>query len=349
LTVFDLASKKIEVKELKKDLESGRTWEDLKLQAELSKKFFDLEGTIKKIELLEKEISDYIELHKLTNQDFSFYQELEEKFNDLHKKITQEEKVLFLSGPYDKSDAILEINSGAGGRDAQDWAGMLLRMYQRYVSKKGWKSKIIDQDFGESSSDGKTGIKEAILEISGKFAYGFLKREQGVHRLVRISPFSAQQLRHTSFASVEVIPVLPKTQLKSIEIKPDDIKIDTYRASGPGGQYVNKRETAIRIIHIPTNITVTCQSERSLSLNKEKAIEILLAKIYQKKQSEEEKKIEAIKGKRVSPEWGNQIRSYILHPYKLVKDYRTETESKDPEDVLEGNLDLFIESQIKLR
>ncbi|MDD5221511.1 MAG: PCRF domain-containing protein, partial [Candidatus Pacebacteria bacterium] len=207
MTVFDLASKKIEVKELKKDLESGRTWEDLKLQAELSKKFFDLEGTIKKIELLEKEISDYIELHKLTNQDFSFYQELEEKFNDLHKKITQEEKVLFLSGPYDKSDAILEINSGAGGRDAQDWAGMLLRMYQRYVSKKGWKSKIIDQDFGESSSDGKTGIKEAILEISGKFAYGFLKREQGVHRLVRISPFSAQQLRHTSFASVEVISV----------------------------------------------------------------------------------------------------------------------------------------------
>jgi len=349
LTVFDLASKKIEVKELKKDLESGRTWEDLKLQAELSKKFFDLEETIKKVESLEKEIADYTELHKLTNQDFSFYQELEEKFNDLQKKIAQEEKVLFLSGPYDKSDAILEINSGAGGRDAQDWAGMLLRMYQRYVSKKGWKSKIIDQDFGEASSDGKTGIKEAILEISGKFAYGFLKREQGVHRLVRISPFSAQQLRHTSFASVEVIPVLPRTQLKSIEVKPDEIKIDTYRASGPGGQYVNKRETAIRIIHIPTNITVTCQSERSLSLNKEKAMEIILAKIYQKKQSEEEKKIEAIKGKRISPEWGNQIRSYILHPYKLVKDYRTETESKDPEDVLEGNLDLFIESQIKLR
>lgn len=349
MTVFDIANKKIESQSLKKDLESGRTWEDLKLQTELSKKFFDLEETIKKIESLEKEISDYIELHKLTNQDFAFYQELEDKFNDLQKKITQEEKVLFLSGPYDKSGAILEINSGAGGRDAQDWAGILLRMYQRYIQKKGWKSKIIDQNFGESSSDGKTGIKEVLLEISGKFAYGFLKKEQGVHRLVRISPFSAQQLRHTSFASVEIIPILPKTQLKSIDLKADEIKIDTYRASGPGGQYVNKRETAIRITHIPTNIIVTCQSERSLSLNKEKATEILLAKIYQKRQLEEEKKIEAIRGKRVSPEWGNQIRSYILHPYKLVKDYRTEVESKDPENVLEGGLDEFIEAQVKLK
>jgi peptide chain release factor 2 len=315
----------------------------------VSKKFFDIEELIKKTEGLEKEINDYIELHKLTNQDFSFYQELEDKFTELQKKINQEEKTLFLSGPYDKANAILEINSGAGGRDAQDWAGILLRMYQRYVIKKGWKSKIIDQDFGDSGPEGKIGIKEAIIEITGKFAYGFLKGEQGVHRLVRISPFSSQQLRHTSFASVEIIPVLEKTLLKSVELRPDELKIDTYKASGPGGQYVNKRETAIRVTHIPTNINVTCQSERSLSLNKEKALEILSAKIYQKRLAEEEKKIADIKGKRVSPEWGNQIRSYILHPYKLVKDYRTEVESKDPDKVLEGDLDEFIEAQVKLR
>jgi peptide chain release factor 2 len=308
-----------------------------------------LEETIKKIEGLEKEINDYIELHNLTNQDFEFYQELEDKFIELQKKINQEEKTLFLSGKYDKGNAILEINSGAGGRDAQDWAAMLLRMYQRYIVKKGWKSKIIDQDFGDSGPEGKIGIKEAIIEITGKFAYGFLKGEQGVHRLVRISPFSAQQLRHTSFASVEIIPVLEKTLLKSVELRPDELKIDTYKASGPGGQYVNKRETAIRVIHIPTNINVTCQSERSLSMNKEKALEILSAKIYQKRLAEEEKKIADIKGKRVSPEWGNQIRSYILHPYKLVKDYRTEVESKDPEKILEGDLDEFIEAQVKLR
>jgi len=348
LTVFDIESKKKEYQELKKDLESGRTWDDLKLQTEVSKKFFDLEEMIKNIQSLNKEIDDYAQLHQLTNQDMEFYQELEDKFQDLQKRVSQEEISIFLSGPYDKSDAILEINSGAGGRDAQDWANMLLRMYQRYAQNKGWKTKIIDQDFGETGPDSRVGIKEAIIEIKGKFAYGFLKKEQGVHRLVRISPFSGQQLRHTSFASIEVIPVLPKTQLKNVEVRADELKIDTYHSSGPGGQYVNKRETAIRIVHLPTNITVTCQSERSLAMNKDKAMEILLAKLYQRKILEEEKKIQAIKGKRVSPEWGNQIRSYILHPYKLVKDYRTETESKNPEAVLDGDLDEFIQAQIKI-
>ncbi len=242
----------------------------------------------------------------------------------------------------------MEIFSGAGGIDAQDWATILIRMFERYCERKGFQTKIIHQSFGEGGGpEGRIGTKSATLEIKGNYAYGFLKKETGVHRLVRQSPFSAKKLRHTSFALVEVLPEIGKKEQEEIKIKDEDLRLDTFRASGPGGQYVNKRESAVRITHIPTEITVSSQSERLQGLNKDKAMKVLYAKLYQLKETERQKELKEIKGKAVSASWGNQIRSYVLHPYKLVKDLRTGVETSDVEEVLDGNLDQFIEAEIK--
>jgi peptide chain release factor 2 len=214
-------------------------------------------------------------------------------------------------------------------------------MYQRYSVRKGFSTKIIHQAFGEAGGpEGRIGTKSVTLEVKGLYAYGFLKKETGVHRLVRISPFSAQKLRHTSFALVEVLPEIEK--VKDIKIKPEELKIETFRSSGPGGQYVNKRESAVRISHLPTGISVSSQSERLQGQNREKAMKILYAKILQLKEKEQKKEIKEIKGERKSASWGNQIRSYVLHPYKLVKDLRTNLETSDVERVLDGDLDEFI-------
>lgn len=258
------------------------------------------------------------------------------------------EQRVFLSGKYDQGNAILSIYSGAGGQDAQDWTTILLRMYERYSAFKGFKTKILHQSFGEGGGpEGRIGTTQVTLEIKGKYAYGLLKKEAGVHRLVRISPFSPQKLRHTSFALVEVLPEI-KTETSAIKIRPEDLKIEFYRASGPGGQYVNKRETSVRITHLPTGIVVSCQSERLQGQNRKKAEEMLLSKLHQLKEEKKKEEISKIKGKRISIEWGNQIRSYFLHPYKLVKDLRTGLETSDVEEVLDGNLDNFIEAEIKI-
>jgi peptide chain release factor 2 len=315
-------------------------------QKEMLKKFADLEEFVEKWEEIRKEIEELRELYQISKGDSEYKREIEENIQKLEKIIKDEEIKTFLSSPYDKLDAILEIRAGAGGKDAQDWATMLLRMYQKFCEKKGFKIKILSQSFGEPGPESRIGTKEVSLKVKGKYAYGILKGEKGVHRLVRISPFSAQGLRHTSFASVEVTPVLKKSD-SSIKIRPEDLRIETFRASGPGGQYVNRRETAVRIVHLPSGITVSCQSERSQARNREIAMEMLLAKLHQKKELEEKEKIEKIKGKRVVPAWGNQIRSYIFHPYKLVKDHRTGIESSDVEGVLNGELEKFIEAEIK--
>jgi peptide chain release factor 2 len=266
----------------------------------------------------------------------------------LEKKIKEKEFQVFLSGKYDRGDAILSIYAGAGGQDAQDWATMLLRMYERYSDLRGWKTEVLHQSFGEGGGpEGRIGTKSATLEIKGSYAYGFLKKETGVHRLVRISPFSAKKLRHTSFALVEVLPEFGKETEKEIKIRPEDVKLDTFRASGPGGQYVNRRESAVRITHLPTGIVVACQSERLQGLNREKAMKILTAKLYQLKEAGLREKIKEIKGDKISARFGNQIRSYVLHPYKLVKDLRTKVETSDPERVLDGDLNKFIETEIK--
>jgi len=272
----------------------------------------------------------------------------EGEIEGLEKEISKEDIKTFLSGKYDKNNAIMEIYSGAGGLDAQDWATMLLRMYQRYCQQKSFQTKIIHQSFGEGGGpEGRIGTKSVTLEIKGNYAYGFLKKETGVHRLVRQSPFSAKKLRHTSFALVEVLPEIGRESKEEIEIKAEEIKLDTFRASGPGGQYVNRRESAVRLTHLPTGIVVSCQSERLQGLNKEKAMEILYSKLYQLKEAERQKEIKEVKGKAVSASWGNQIRSYVLHPYKMVKDLRIGVETSDVEGILDGDIEQFVEAEIK--
>lgn len=294
------------------------------------------------------EIEDLKQFSDLADIDEKVYGEIEEKADKLDKIIKKEEFRTFLSGKYDSKGAILSIYSGAGGLDSQDWATMLLRMYQRYCERKGFKTTLLHQAFGEGGGpEGRIGTKAVTVEIEGKYAYGFLKRENGVHRLVRISPFSSQKLRHTSFALIEVLPSLPKEIEKEIEIRPEEINLETFRASGPGGQYVNKRESAVRITHIPTGIQVSCQVERLQGQNRERAMKILYAKLYRLKEESHQKEMKEIKGDKVSASWGNQIRSYVLHPYKMVKDLRTVVETSDPESVLDGDLDQFIEAEIK--
>lgn len=268
------------------------------------------------------------------------------KFED---RIRSLEVKVFLSGKYDHGNTILSIYSGAGGQDAQDWATILLRMYERYCSIQGFKAQLLHQSFGEGGGpEGRIGTKSATLEVKGDYAFGLLKRENGVHRLVRLSPFSAKSLRHTSFALVEVLPEISEKE-EDININTEDLKMDFYRSSGPGGQNVNKRETAVRITHLPTGIVVACQSERLQGLNREKAMKILAAKLYQLREEEAKKKMQDIKGKNVSASWGNQIRSYVLHPYKMVKDLRTDFETSNVESVLDGKLDKFIEAEILKR
>jgi len=221
-------------------------------------------------------------------------------------------------------------------------------MYERYFSLKGWKAQVLHQSFGGPGPEGRIGVKQAVVEVKGKYAYGYLRREQGVHRLVRISPFSAKSLRHTSFASVDVMPELSKEEQKEIEVKPDDLKIDTFRSSGPGGQNVNKRETAIRITHIPTGIVVAVQTSRTQGENRDKAMQLLYAKLYLIQEEERQKKRDMEKGERKSIEWGSQIRSYVLHPYKLIKDHRTGYEESNVEAVLDGNLDEFVKASLRI-
>ncbi len=297
---------------------------------------------------LKKELNELKELAKLIKEDSTLVTEIEERYRSLKDKIRREEVKAFLSGEYDKRDAIFQIFAGAGGIDAQDWATMLQRMFKRYCAFKGFQVKVLHQSFGEGGGpEGRIGTKSVTLEIKGPFAYGFLKKETGVHRLVRISPFSAKKLRHTSFALIEVLPEIGKEEQKEIKINPEELKIETFRASGPGGQYVNRRESAIRITHLPTGIVVTNQSERLQGLNRGKAMEVLYARLYQIKKTEKEKELKKIKGETTSASWGNQIRSYVLHPYKLVKDLRTGVETSDVEGVLNGDLDEFITAEIK--
>lgn len=315
-------------------MQSPDFWRDHKRAGELSKELNDLKEVVAYWEVFEQKLEQYSEMSE--SELFGFSSELLGFKKDFDKQYAE----LFLSGKYDYGNALLYIYSGAGGVDAQDWASMLLKMYQKYAGSRGWGFQILDQSFGEQG-----GIKHAVAEISGRYAYGYLKGEVGVHRLVRISPFSAQKLRHTSFALVDVLPEIEDVK---IEIDPKDLKIDTFRSSGPGGQNVNKLETAVRITHLPTNTVVAVQSERSQAQNKEKAMRLLksrLAKMMEDKQFAKLNQLRAeTHGKEI--EWGNQIRSYVLNPYKQVKDHRTGVESTQPEKVLDGELSDFIESEI---
>lgn len=266
--------------------------------------------------------------------------EVEEKYKRLSKKFDQAELELLMGNKHDRGDAILIIHAGSGGVEAQDWAEMLMRMYLRYIERRGWKAKIGDKIMGNEA-----GIKSVTIEVSGRYAFGYLKAEGGTHRLVRQSPFDADHARHTSFALVEVFPVIEDD--KEIEINPEDLKIDTFRSSGAGGQSVNKTSSAVRITYLPKNIVVSCQSERSQRQNKETALKILKSKLYKElAEKREEERVKA-RGEHVEASFGHQIRSYVLHPYKMVKDHRTNLEVKNTEKVLDGGIHKFIETYLK--
>ena len=269
------------------------------------------------------------------------HDEIAEKLKSLNQKFEKFEFYLLMAGKYDRANAIMAIHSGTGGREAQDWAEMLMRMYFRFAERQGWRVRILDESRG---SEG--GLKSATVLIQGTWAYGYLKSEAGVHRLVRISPFDAEKMRHTSFALVEVLPELPESV--DIKIDPSELRIDTFCAGGHGGQSVNTTHSAVRIVHIPTKITVSCQNERSQQQNKETALKILKTRLHQLEEEKRTEKKEALRGEYAAAEWGNQIRSYVLQPYRMVKDHRTKYETADTEGVLDGNLEPFMESYLRL-
>ena len=274
--------------------------------------------------------------------DQTFQAELESNLSSFRKELEEFELQTLLSSEDDSKNAILTIHSGAGGTEACDWAAMLLRMYLRWIEGRGFSYQMMDLLSGEEA-----GVKSAVVEVKGEYAYGYLKAESGVHRLVRISPFDANKRRHTSFASVFVYPEIEDNI--QVEIKEEDLRIDTYRASGAGGQHVNKVSSAVRITHIPTNIVVQCQNERSQHKNREMAMKILRSKLYQLKKEEEEKKLEKIESQKKKIEWGSQIRSYVFHPYNLVKDHRTAVETSNTQAVMDGDLDRFINAFLALK
>jgi peptide chain release factor 2 len=291
---------------------------------------------------MEAKALDLLDLFRLAESegDAELAEAVEKDAQTLAADLEEMELTLALSGEYDRRDAILAVHAGAGGTDSQDWAEMLLRMYVRWAEKRGYKANVIDLMQGEEA-----GIKSATVEVSGRNAFGYLRAERGVHRLVRISPYDASHARHTSFAKIEVMPEVESDA--EVNINPDDLRIDVFRASGHGGQNVQKNSTAVRITHIPTNIVVTCQNERSQGRNKDLALKVLESRLLEIEIEKQEAERARLKGENVSAGWGNQIRNYVLHPYKMVKDHRTNYETSNAEAVLDGDLDPFIRAYQK--
>jgi peptide chain release factor 2 len=336
--VFDFTKKKEKLEQLQKQSEDANIWNIPENAQRIMKKIANLRSEVDDWQALQQRISDAIELAQL--DDETLREELEIEVSELEQDVEGREYEAMLSGKYSHGDALLAIHAGAGGIDAQDWAEMLERMYLRWAETKGYQTEILDLSEGEEA-----GIKSITVAVNGRNAYGYLRPEKGVHRLVRLSPFDAAHRRHTSFALVEVLPEVDDDT--EVEINPEDLRIDVYRSSGAGGQNVQKNATAIRITHLPTNLVVTCQNERSQTQNRENAMKVLRSRLLELKNQEQEEQIAELRGEYKKAEWGSQIRSYVLHPYQMVKDHRTNYEIGNAQSVLNGNIDGFIDAYLR--
>jgi peptide chain release factor 2 len=339
---FDVEALRGEAEELGDEMSRPGFWDDPEEAKAVSARFSRVQGRIELLDGLRGSLSDSGELLELAEEDRELLLEVEEELGRVERVLEEQEIARLFSGEYDEGDAILTINPGAGGVDSQDWAEMLARMYRRWAERRGLGLEVIEYTEGEEA-----GIKSATFTVSGEYAFGLLSAERGVHRLVRISPFDAGARRHTSFASVAVAPVVGEAV--EVEIEEKDLKVDTYRASGAGGQHVNKTDSAVRITHLPTGIVAQCQNERSQHQNREVAMRVLRARLFELEREKREKEIAAQSGEKAEIEWGSQIRSYVLHPYKLVKDHRTGEETANVDRVLDGDLDAFIYAYLKNR
>ncbi|NTW15158.1 MAG: peptide chain release factor 2 [Candidatus Moranbacteria bacterium] len=339
---LDVPAKELRREELRQKSVSPDLWNDPAAAAATLRELESIERELGALDRIGRELRDLEELSVIEGLGPEEEKDMVSQAESLSRELEEWEFKLLFSGPHDRGDALLSVHAGAGGVDAQDWAEMLLRMYLRYAERAGFDAVVIDESRGTEA-----GVKSATIEIRGEFAYGYLRTEAGVHRLVRLSPFNADRLRQTSFALVEVLPVLSDTG--AVEVKPEELRIDTYRASGAGGQHVNKTESAVRVTHLPTGVVASSQSERSQLQNREQAMKLLRAKLYQRAIEERVRETKELKGEHKSAEWGNQIRSYVLHPYNLVKDHRTKEETADTAGVLDGKIETFIERALRYR
>lgn len=339
-SIFDLSSKKNELNTLKLESEVQEFWNSPDTAQKTMKRIAQLENQINEWDEIAAEIEGLKSLLEL--DDGSLTEEIETSVAKLEYILAEKEITILLSGQYDQGNALLAIHAGAGGTDSQDWAAMLERMYLRWAELKGYKTEILDRTAGEEA-----GLKSVTISVQGDLAYGYLSCEKGVHRLVRLSPFDAAHRRHTSFALVEVLPEIEDNS--EIVIRPEDIEIEVYKSSGAGGQNVQKNMTAVRIIHLATGLVVTCQNERSQTQNRESALKVLRSRLFEIQQQERSDEVSELKGEFKKVEWGSQIRSYVLHPYQMVKDHRNDYETGNTQAVLDGHIDGFIEAFLKMK
>lgn len=339
-SIFDLSAKKIELNSLRLESAEQEFWNKPDSAQKVMKRISQLEDQINEWDEIAIEIDGLRSL--LEMDDGSLTEELEASVTKLESILAEKEITILLSGQYDQGNALLAIHAGAGGTDSQDWAAMLERMYLRWAELRGYKTEILDRTAGEEA-----GLKSVTISVQGKLAYGYLRCEKGVHRLVRLSPFDAAHRRHTSFALVEVLPEIEDND--EIIIRPEDIEIEVYKSSGAGGQNVQKNMTAVRIIHLATGLVVTCQNERSQTQNRESALKVLRSRLFEIQQQERNEEVSELKGEFKKVEWGSQIRSYVLHPYQMVKDHRSNYETANTQAVLDGHIDGFIEAYLKMK
>lgn len=339
-SIFDIPAAEKEIVKLEELSVKPGFWDDQANAQSVMRQLAEKKRVVQRWRNLDKKLADIAELESISGEDPAILAELEKELNELDVQIDEYEFQLAFSGDYDARNAIMTIHAGAGGTESQDWAEMLMRMYLRWAESKGFETDILDMSPGDEA-----GIKRVVIAFKGEYAEGYLKSEHGVHRLVRLSPFDSDHARHTSFALVEVMPEAESDV--EVNIKPEDIKVETFRSSGPGGQHMQKTSSAVRITHLPTNIVVSCQSERSQHMNKDFAMKIMRSRLLEMELEKQEAEKAKIKGKRIDAGWGNQIRSYVLHPYRMVKDHRTDFETSNTEAVLNGELDGFIDAYLR--